>query len=88
VSVWQASLEEHDGELVGIYRQDVGAAPLRDRTERPSKGVLQLTLADFLHLVVRKKVLPAAMRDGKGTLSIPFELWQNFWMKQRATRSC
>ena len=73
VSVWRASLEEHDGELVGICRQDVDAAPFRDRTGRPCEGVLQLTLADFLHPIVRKKVLPAAMRDGKETLSIPFE---------------
>jgi hypothetical protein len=72
VSVWRASLEEHDGELVGICRQDVDAAPFRDRTGRPCEGVLQLTLADFLHPVLRKKVLPAAMRDGKETLSIPF----------------
>jgi hypothetical protein len=73
VSVWRASLEEHDGELVGICRQDVDAAPFRDRTGRPYEGVLQLTLADFLNPAVRKKVLPAAMRDGKQTLSIPFE---------------
>jgi hypothetical protein len=55
VSVWRASLEEHDGELVGICRQDVDAAPFRDCTGRPCE------------------VLPANMRDGKETLSIPFE---------------
>lgn len=73
VSVWRASLEEHDGELVGICRQDVDVAPFRDRTGRPCEGVLHLTLADFLNPAVRKKVLPAAMRDGKQILSIPFK---------------
>lgn len=73
VSVWRTSLEEHDGELVGICRQDVDAAPFRDCTGRPCEGDLQLTLADFLHPVVREKVLPATMRDGKETLSVPFE---------------
>jgi hypothetical protein len=62
VSVWRASLEEHDGELIGICRQDVDAALFRDRIGRPYEGVLQLTLADFLHPVVRKKVLPAACK--------------------------
>ena len=58
---------------MGICRRDIDAAPFRDRTGRPCKGVLHLTLADFLNLAVRKKVLPATMRDSKQTLSIPFK---------------
>jgi hypothetical protein len=88
VSVWRAASEEHDGRLVGICRQDEDAVPFRDRAGRPCEGVLQLTLADFLHPTVRKKVLPASTQDGKDKMSIPFAILTKLLNEAEKDREC